>query len=141
MKRKLTVKRGTIPKPLTANELQMLKKFFYLPGWQFKETILPKCTLISEATVKVTDTKNEDGGTDWEYKYAEIYGLECLKGINKQKAFTTFFIRYENFLYQSCDIDGALEMIRIIIKDVKREDYLEAKEDEKEEKKKLKQTA
>lgn len=132
--KKKTIKREPIPKPLTEIEEQMLEDCFFLPGWQFDETIKRQCVLIQKLTIGTYTIKSEDGKTNYEDDTALLYGHECLTGESKEKGIASFFIRYGCTLYQSLSIISAMELLDIMKKNFKREEYEHTKFEEKEKK-------
>lgn len=107
----------TSPPKLTKHEVLRLKKFFYLPDWQFDVIIRDKCTIISESII----TWNSNGNS----KIATIYGLNAIRKDTHQSCIANFFVHYESQVYQYWLIEQALDMVKLISKKNKLDQYEE----------------
>lgn len=100
----------------TKAEQQKLDSSFHLPGWHFEKVILPDCILISREFIS-----NSRVG----FEYATLYGLTGINTESRQRVIANFFLRYKSRLYQFNHIKDAIEMIELIKKEKRWEDYEE----------------
>jgi len=101
------------PKPTKEEEVK-LSRFFYLPGWQFDKLIEDHCILVSSRIIK------------WDKQepvYAGIYGLRAILTESEQLCFGNFFVRFQNLVYQFCNIEQAVGMIELLKKEKTYEEY------------------
>lgn len=135
MKKKLTIKRGLAPKTLTEYELQVMDNFVYLPGWQFDDTIRPRCIFIQEPLISGFYHEPEEGKSPT-YKSVIVYGLVGIGIKSGEMEISNIFVRYDERLYQFGAIESAFELVEILRKDLRRREYIAEKW--KESKKQLK---
>ena len=101
------------PKP-TKDELKKLGNYFYLPDWQFGTLIGNKCTEISKTIIKWKKGDNQE---------AIIYGLKAIRIDTQKGCIANFFVHYESRVYQCYYIENAVEIIRLLKKDLEYDEY------------------
>lgn len=101
------------PKP-TKEETAKLERCIWMADWHFEETIKKKCTEIASYCVHWEKD-------DW--KRATVYGLKAVKGEAKEPCIANLFIRYGTRVYQTNDLEKVPEIIKLLNKEKKYEEY------------------
>ncbi len=129
MKKKtiITKQSEAIPPNLTEDEHAELNRYMHLKDWHFEVLFIKSehITLIEEFTINYSS-----------FKKAQLYGLKAIVEETNQATIANFFLRCDNEVYQSTDIEGIMETIAILRKWEERHDYEQNRQ--KGEKKQLK---
>ena len=129
MKKKSVTKKADIPPKLTEYEYNRMESCMFLEDWHFDVLFIKNenITFIQQFTVNYSNSKK-----------VQLYGLNAVIVETKQQAIANFFLRCDKEVYQSLYVDNLLEIVEIIRKYERRNDY---EEDQKKEKKQLKAVA
>jgi hypothetical protein len=112
----MAAKIKTYPKP-DDYEMGVLRKYFWLQDWHFK---ILKVQCIEIASYPVYWDRGKE-----EFEYAKVYGLMGIMPSTKERCVANFFIRYDIRLYQTNNFTHATEILYLLTKEHRYENYLE----------------
>jgi hypothetical protein len=122
MKRKLKA-----PPKLTKEETERIDKWIWMDHWHFEILFEEKCIELSSFIIHW----NKDG--DQTPERAKVYGLRGVFIRTGRSCIANIFIRYCCRLYRVYDISQAAEIVRLLEKEVKCEEYIRSKWRQKDE--------
>ncbi len=111
------------PAKLTKQEVEKLRENVHMHDWHFETLMVEKCTLIGSNLIGWTE--------DNKPIYVATYGLRAVKTDTKKPCIANFFIRHGYRVYQTYDINDVADLIGIIKKEFKLEEYEEKLWEEK----------
>lgn len=100
-----------IPPRLTSEECNILENCFSMQSWQFDATIKIECTEIATSPIVY-----KNNGKEFNWEYAQIFGLKVMKVGSLETCIGNFFIRYQGRIYQTYSLDYLVEVIKIASK-------------------------
>ena len=98
-------------------ETEVLRRYFELRDWHFN---ILKVHCIEIASYPVYWDRGKE-----EFEYAKVYGLMGIMPSTKERCVANLFIRYDVRLYQTYNLPHATEILHLLTKEHRYEDYRE----------------